>query len=189
MKDKEAQIGSFTSHLTPSDHKKLVKLIGEKCTILCSLDYVSCESLYDSGAMLSLVSSDWLQKRLPSKVIKPVRDLLDDHEIMLTTATYDSIPFSGYVELEFRLSSWKDDRCLLVPVLVTSAKLSEPLIRYNVIHELVENTEEYGMSQEELIGHLEHSIPSVENVKGGVNLIQEKTNADLCEVRTTREHI
>ena len=78
---------------------------------------------------------------------------------------------------------------ILLPILASLAKLSEPLIGYNVIKELVENPEEYGMSQEDLIGHLEHSIPSVENVKAVVNLIQEKTNADLCKVRTTKRAV
>ena len=85
-------------------------MIGEKCLVNCSIDRIKCEGLYDTGAMVSLISKSWLRKHLPQRVIRPVKELLDDHEIVLKTATESDTPFIGFVELEFRLSSWVQDQ-------------------------------------------------------------------------------
>ena len=60
----------------------------------------------------------------------------EEIELDLRAANNSSIPYSGYVELEFNVCN-KDSPGLSVPFLVTKSRLARPLLGYNVIEELV----------------------------------------------------
>ena len=50
-----------------------------------------------------------------------------------------TIPYSGFVELEFSFLAEQDISTILVPFLVTENFLENPIIGYNVIEEIVKN--------------------------------------------------
>ena len=52
----------FNSHLTPLEHQKIAKLIGQKCEINCSLDGIESKVLLNTGADVSLISRHFLHK-------------------------------------------------------------------------------------------------------------------------------
>ena len=43
----------FRSHLLPSEHRKLVRLVGKRCVVKCRLSGVETKGLWDTGAMVS----------------------------------------------------------------------------------------------------------------------------------------
>ena len=57
-------------------------------------------------------------------------------ELNLTTANGTTIPYKGWVDLTFRLSSPESE--LSVPFLVTEEILETPLVGYNVIEEILQ---------------------------------------------------
>ena len=104
----------FLSHITASNRNKLVKLIGEICEIEGEISNIKTRVLWDTGAMVSLVSLKWLRKHLPNEVIRDVKELIDE-DLNVRTANKTALPFLGWVELTFKLF----DRELKVPFLVT----------------------------------------------------------------------
>ena len=95
--------GSYVSHVTPRVQAKLVKFMRDKCTVKCLLNNVNTECYYDTCAEICLISEDWLKRYLPDVIVKPVKEILDDHEIVIKAANTTDIPYTGYVEIDFRL--------------------------------------------------------------------------------------
>ena len=62
----------YVCHLTPKQRNALVQLIGRKCTILCSLNNVKVEALWDTGAQVFLVSREFLEHNFPLLTIKQI---------------------------------------------------------------------------------------------------------------------
>ena len=78
---------------------------------------------------------------------------------------------------------------LSVPFFVTSEKIAEPIIGFNVIPEISKNPEEYGMQEEDLALELKKSMEGVQNMDTFVNLIQTQTTVDLCNIKTAKRGI
>ena len=55
----------FNSHITAKQRGKIVRLVGNKCIVKCSLDQEEFEVLWDTGAQVSLISQEMLDERLP----------------------------------------------------------------------------------------------------------------------------
>lgn len=81
-----------------------------------------------------------MEKETPAIEVRPVEELLDEGELNLTAANGATIPYEGWIEVEFWLSGNKgsEDRQLLVPILVACVELERPIIGFNVIEELVQ---------------------------------------------------
>lgn len=54
----------FACHLTPRQQGKLTKLVGEKCTVNCTIQGKETEALWDMGAQVSVVSKTWQETHL-----------------------------------------------------------------------------------------------------------------------------
>ena len=68
----------YTAHLTPKQHTKLVKLVGEKCNVKCKLNDVELSVLWDTGAQISLLSTTQLKKYFGDMKIQNINLLLND---------------------------------------------------------------------------------------------------------------
>ena len=186
----EAQVsGSYVSHLTNKERSKLVSLIGRKCLITCMLNSTKTVVLFDSGAQVSLLNLKWLRKHFPDLEIQPICNLLDSHEINLKTAIDGDIPFEGYVEIPFRLESWESDTNLTIPFLVTSEVLAEPILGFNCIEEIVSNPESYNIQTCEVQKFIKEAFPSCKNPDILVSLFQQRSQVDLCNVKTTQKSV
>lgn len=119
-----------THELTPKSQKKIVKLVGEKCTVTFMIEGRKETMLWDTGAQVSLVGHKWLKKHFPSKDIRPISELLDD-KLRVKSASGDDIQFLGYVELD--ICPPKGQCTTGVPFLVTESNLEPPILGYNVI--------------------------------------------------------
>lgn len=128
------------SYLPPKHNAKLLKLIGKRCLVQCLLDNIPMSVLWDTEAQASLVNEAWRSQYLPHTTIRPVEELLGHDTLTGMAANQTVIPFTGWIEVEFRLSSEAGpSQSFQVPILVSSdPKVAEdPIIGYNVIEEVI----------------------------------------------------
>ena len=120
----------FASHLTPRQRVVVARLVGKKCKVSYVLNGVPVEALWDTGAQVSIVSKSWLEEYLPSSKLRNIEQLLgEDVGLNLRTANGGTIPFEGWVEVQFQLSSdTESSSSLTVPFLIAKDELKTPII-------------------------------------------------------------
>jgi hypothetical protein len=124
---------TFTSHLTPSEHANIAKLVGRWCTVGCALNEFESTVLWDTGAQVSIMPKEMMEKHFPENVIKDIYKLING-ELDLTAANGTRIAYSGWTEIEVRfISSKEKDPSVMVPFLVTNDSLEYPILGYNVL--------------------------------------------------------
>ena len=112
----------------PKTKTKVVKLVGKQCVVHCSLDDVPVEVLWDTGAQVSIVHSNWLTNNFPGLKPPSVSEL--------TEGGFDVKSASGVRKLHSTEES--DPSPLIVPFLVSDiVGLDRPILGFNVIDELV----------------------------------------------------
>ena len=174
--------GKKTVHQRQDDLKlrrKIMKLVGEKPMLRCRLGEEETEMLWDTGSMVSMVDRRWVRRLFPEEVIFPVSAFLDK-ELHVQAANNTTIQFDGVVLLDFKLS--EEDEGFVVPLLVSSGKISDPILGYNVIEYLVlEGTEEQRKALKTSLGHQKNGI----DLEPLVSLIQKKAEDQdfLVEVK------
>ena len=151
------------SHLRPSEHRKLIRLVGEKCEVHCKLNGKRTKGLWDTGAQVSGVSRRWLQINFPGLMLRDISELVERLDIQ--AANKENMPIDGWVELSFQLMSGPAIR---VPFLVFRDEISVPIIGFNVILELMK------------IG----SVDLVAEVMAAMGLDQEKAVKTINIVQT-----
>ena len=114
---------------------KLVKLVGRKPKLQCYVSGMKMEVLWDTGSMVSLADRLWVAANFPDNEILPVADFLDGEELKLSAANSTEIMFDGVILVTFGLEEGKD--LFVVPVLVSSQPMAEPILGFNVIEHLV----------------------------------------------------
>ena len=66
----------------------------------CLLEGKAMECLWDTGAMVSLVSEGWMKKNFPALQARSLKEVLYEFQgLDLSAANHSSIPFSGWCEL------------------------------------------------------------------------------------------
>ena len=175
---------TFVSHLTPQQHATVVGLVGKRCTVKGDINGHSSEVLWDTGAQVSIISNEFLRRNFPDVVVKDISELLNT-KLSLTAANGSEIPYIGWVELNFRLSSCNNE--LKVPFLVTEQYLDSPLIGFNVIEEIVKDSDEdVALSQA-----VASSFTDLDSQTASVfvNFIQGLNQEELCSIKTTKRDI
>lgn len=172
---------TFVSHLTPRQHARVIELVGKRCTVKGEISGHSVDLLWDTGAQVSIISNEFLRRNLPGVAVKDISELLNI-DLNLTAANGSEMPFVGWVELNFRLPSYKHD--LKVPFLVTEQHLDSPSIGFNVIEEIIrDGNGEVVLSQAVL-----SSLPDLDSQTAPVfvNFIKSLNQEELCFVRTSK---
>ena len=185
-KSKEFVDPACVSHLTPSEHAKVIGLVGKKCMVKCLLNDYECEMLWDTGAQVSIISVDSVQRCLGQVAIRQLSELLET-SLSLTAVNGSQIPYIGWVEARVMLTppgSDSNQEELLVPFLVTSEKLDCPILGYNVIEELVSQDQNPNPT-------IYKSFPGTDKTKVDalVNFIQSSSSDAICKVRTGRRDV
>lgn len=72
------------------------------------LNDVETSALRDTGAQVSIISSEWLEHTLPEENVQPIENLLQE-KIDLRAAYGTTIPYVGWVVLNFELVNSEDD--------------------------------------------------------------------------------
>ena len=153
-------------------HKgKLVQLVGERATVNCLLSSKETKALWDTGAMVCMVDKQWMQENLPQEKILGISEFLEGDELHLVAANNSVVSVEGVAVLDFSLGAIS----VPVPFIVSSDKLSQPIIGYNVIEELAR------IHRDHLPLALRNSIPSLSlsNARAVVNLVA----AELPDVK------
>ena len=179
--------GHFVTHLNPKQRTTLVRLVGRKCSVKCYLNDQPVEVLWDTGAQVSIVPENLLKRLLPDVPIKDISELVD-MELNLTAANGTTIPYKGWIDLTFRLSSPESE--LSVPFLVTEEILETPLVGYNVIEEILQEKNGNESLQRQVADvNSEFTDLNLQDSKVLVNFIQEIKEAELCTVKTTKGNV
>lgn len=160
--------------------------MGISCLINCTLDEKPIQALFDTGAQVSIISSRTLKELLPQKEIKDISCLLGSETLNLTVANGEKLPFDGYIETDFTLRGEGGTQfCIPVPVLVTPHFLEHPIVRYNVVEEiLVNHKDRTPVLIKLLTGSLKASTK--ENVEKFVNLVQKGEEAIPIPVKLSK---
>ena len=172
---------TFVSHLTPQQHATVVGLVGKRCIVKGEINGQKVDVLWDTGAQVSLISDQLVRRNFPGITVKNISELLNS-ELNLTAANGGEIPYIGWVELNFRLLSSKEE--LAVPFLVTDQALDTPIIGFNVIEEIVKTSSEDAMLHQEITSSFTEL--NGKNASALVNFIQSRNQRDLCLIKTMK---
>ena len=115
--------------------RKMVKLVGEKPMLNCYYGGKSVHVLWDTGSMVSMVDRHWLRENFPDEKVYSVEEFLGT-SLHLQAANATTIKFDGVVILRFSL---EEEGGFLVPFLVSSDAMENPILGYNVIADLILN--------------------------------------------------
>jgi hypothetical protein len=102
--------------LSPRSHASLVKLVGEKCVVNVHLNGVSRKVLWDTGAQVCLFNKVWVKSHCPTGAPQGLEELFDD-EVVVTSASGDTLPYVGWVEVSVNANRGRET--LRVAFLVT----------------------------------------------------------------------
>ena len=116
--------------------RKILKLVGVKPMLQCFYNGRSVDVLWDTGSMVSIVDKRWLDKNFPDQKIFSVEEFIGTG-LHLRAANSTTINFEGVVLLDFSLKDGEEG--VLVPVLVSSSDMEDPILGYNVIEHLILN--------------------------------------------------
>ena len=84
--------------------------------------------------MVSMVDRAWVDQHFPDKQMYSVTDFLDT-ELNVRAANASEIRYDGVVVLNLTLKDGEEG--VMVPILVASRDISEPILGYNVIEHLI----------------------------------------------------
>ena len=115
---------------------RLVRLVGEKPVLKCTLSKELTQALWDTGAMVSMVSSKWLQENLPDVNPMSISNFLEGDNLSLCAANNTKVGVEGIVVLDFGIG---DNYKTPVPFVVTNDNLAQPIIGYNFIEEVIKS--------------------------------------------------
>ena len=117
--------GQYVTHLTPRQHTTVAKLV-EKRIINCKLNELETQALWDIGAQVSVLPKRWVADKFPGIKLRNIEELAGQGvEIELKAANGTDIPYSGWIELEFKLMSGvdvKNNCAITVPFLVSPSE-------------------------------------------------------------------
>ena len=171
----------FISHLTPKEHDKLINLVGRRCTVSAKLNGKTIQVLWDTGAQVSIVSADFLVANFPNLVIRDVGELINC-DLTLTAANGNSIPYKGWVELEFQIG--ESGNTTPVPFLVANEKLELPLLGFNVIEHLIKvHKLDCNDISSNFLGTKTFNAPAL------VEFVNNVSHVELCSVKTARKDV
>ena len=115
--------------------KNLVKLVGEKPMLGCTIGGKVCDALWDTGAMVSMVSLRWLKECGLDVDVMTVEEFLEGDKLHLCAANNTNVDVDGIAVLNVGIGS---SFAVSVPFLITKDELTTPIIGYNVIRFLVQ---------------------------------------------------
>ena len=171
--------GIYNTPLPPSEQDQVLQLIGEKCQVACKMNDVVTQVLLVTGAQVSLLSHTWLESNLPGAKILEVGELLDPCDrLRVQWDNQTEISFLGWIDIKFELSDESSSTVeeLQVPFLVIKEPLDNPILGFNFIKVLVDNTS----NDNALINSVQSNLKNIKsnNIKAPVNLISQSTDYD-----------
>ena len=162
----------------------VVGLIGKRCIVKGEINGQMVKVLWDTGAQVSIISDGFVRRNFPDIAVKDISELLDI-ELNVTAANGSKVPYIGWVELNFKLWSSKDE--LAVPFLATEQSLDSPLIGFNVIEKIIKTVSENHVLHQ-LITSSCTGLDS-QTASKLVSFIQSLNKTELCSIKTMNHSI
>lgn len=121
--------------------RRLAKFIGAKALARCDLNGLTVNALLDTGAQVSMIDKSWKEKYLPNTPIRPLSEIFDEREELEVHAVNGEIlPFDGWVLFAVSFSgNGALSQSIMVPFLICSIPLAQPLLGFNVLEEVIQN--------------------------------------------------
>ena len=163
----------------------LIRLIGEKPLLHCTIDDVPVDGLWDTGSPLCMVDSQWFSEKFPEGEIMSILKFLEGDNLHLCAANNTDVAVEGVAVLELGIGSHR----FPVPFIICKEKLNNPLIGYNVIKHLVDS--QVGDVPEVLL----KSIPALssKNIDAVINIIRtdeiNKANSSCSSAAWTTNQV
>lgn len=169
------------------------ELVGKKCIIKCFLNGLITQALWDTGSQICAIDEVWKENYLPDVQIRDVVELQDPLDpLHIEAANGTDMPYSGWLEVPFKLTTMDDE--LLIPVLVLKGNKQQcPIIGFNVIEHLVQNNQK-GQSidgnMDKLVNAVKIAFPHLKHSKVKA-FISAVSLGQTCEhsVRTVNERV
>ena len=156
----------------------------------CLLNGVETEALWDTGAQVSIIPSNWVRKFYPGTDVRNIAELLGMGGLDLKTANGTDLPYKGWVELTFSLAEKNSQPSLQVPLLVSKESLDMPIVGFNVI-EITKQPVDCASAGvgESVVDALSSSLTGVEREKVDalVDFIKTESAQELCSIKSRKQ--
>ena len=167
------------ANIVSETERKVANIVGKKCVVKVVLDGLVEDALWDTGAQVSLVDEDWLNKRNCSHEVKNVYKVLGQ-AVNVEGVCGQKIPYKGIVTLPLGIG---DSDMIDVPFFVSTEKISRPIIGSNVMEMLVKQDENVFKN----VGKCFESLTAKE-INVVVNLLKTNTNS-LSDVKIQKQGV
>ena len=158
----------FMKPVSPSCKLQVVRLVEEKPLLNFEIESKKFQGLWDTGSMVCLGSQDWLGEHFPNHELYPVSGFAKRSDpITLCAANGSELVLQGVVIL--KVSSPFHNVIVDAPFLVSVNDLENPIIGFNLISYLIENSSSQSLSTRAFMKAI--PMPKV-NAKALVSVIQ-----------------
>lgn len=165
--------------LSPLSKGKIANLVGKSCLINCTINELTVQALWDTGAQVSLVNELWWKETFPECSVRSLEELINE-KLTVCSANGSSIQFSGWVECAVTIGK----QIITTPFLVTPvAAKDHPIIGYNVIEEFVR-----GSDPDKVNVDISRAIPSLPSSAyvDLIRTIKRNLDSEICVVTTKK---
>ncbi len=154
------------------------------------------EALWDTGSQVCIIDEEWKAKYAPEVTLRNIPEATEAPDsLRLVAANGANMPYSGWVELTFKLASpVTNEKELHIPVLVLKdQELPRPIIGYNVIEQIMRRNETSGsldVTNACLYRTVRSAFPSIKKkiVHTFINLVTTEGFSEYV-VRTRKEPV
>lgn len=178
-------------------HPAVTSLVGKQCLVACYLQGKKTEVLWDTGSQVCIIDEKGKKKYAPNMTLRSIKEATDaPDDLCLVAANGENMPYSGWVEMSFKLASpATTQEELIIPVLVLKdQELARPIIGYNVIEQIMRPNETRGscdgVANAYLYKTVRNSFPSIKKNKlaAFIDLVTADSFSEYV-VRTLKEPV
>ena len=87
--------------------KKLIRLVGERPVVNIFLDNFCVNGLWDTGAMVSVISELFLRENFPNALVRPLEEIIGNNDFTVTVANQGALNIKGIAILDFGVEKEK----------------------------------------------------------------------------------
>lgn len=176
----------------PIQKTRVAQLIGKRCMVSCSVNGVPHQMLLDSGAQVTIVGREWVEKALPDVKIQPLDSLLDKQPLEISAANGTEVPYDGWAEIDLQIGSIRQGQLTIkVPALI-SQSCTCSLLGSNVIVEIIKENAEQG-DQHDIAAILKEALgaseSTVEALVAALEMMASDDTFPQCNVKVGKKGI
>ena len=169
---------SYSTNVTLHDEPKIAALVGEKCLLECVINDLPSKVLLDTGAQVSMIQIECLQKYFPEVEIHKIEDILEENDSLeIQWGNSATIPFRGWVNLTVQIGKESTSEKIHVPFLVTTDELNQTILGFNVVKLLIQSNNSFNKLHEAFESAVNQT--NKQNMKAFINLVQNQQEQEI----------